>query len=155
MTPNEAADPRNTRMLWLQQEGLAPQRVTLRNPTLPPLRVDDYVRLSKSKQVFAKGYLPSWTEKVFQVSRIIDQHEPVEFKVKDWHGEEVQGSFYRAELQKVSKPVTFMIERIIRRRRNRQTAQYEYLIKWFGYGPQFNTWEHLDKQTVRTLKTRR
>jgi transposase InsO family protein len=155
MTPNEAAEPKNTRMLWLQQEGLAPQRVTLRNPTLPPLNIDDYVKLSKAKRIFDKGYLPSWTEEVFQVSRIIDQYQPVEYKVKDWNGEEVEGSFYRAELQKVNKPVTHMIEHIIRQRKNRQTGHQEYFIKWFGYGPQFNTWEQLDKQTVRALIKRK
>ena len=105
--------------------------------------------------MFAKGYLPRWTEEVFQVSRIIDWYQPVEYRVTDWHGEEVHGSFYRAELQKVNKPVTYMIEQIIRHRKNRQTARDEYLIKWLGYGPQFNTWEHLDKQTVRSLRMRR
>lgn len=155
MTPNQATDPRWTRLLREQQEAQVPQRVTLRNPTLPPLRINDYVRVSKTKRTFAKGYLPSWTEEVFQVARIIGQYEPIEYKIKDYLGEEIQGSFYRAELQPVSKPVTYMIEAILRQRRNRGTGEQEYLVKWLGYDARFNTWERLDKQTVQQLRQRR
>ena len=36
----------------------------------PKLKVDDHVRISKYKNIFAKGYTPNWSEEVFVVSKI-------------------------------------------------------------------------------------
>ena len=148
MTPNQATDPHNTHMLWLQQEGLAPQRVTFKPPpAVPMLAINDYVRISKAKQVFEKGYLPNWTEEIFKISTI-DKFKPTEYKLVDLLAREILGSFYRDELQKVDLPVTFMVEHIIRKRK-KNSNQMEYLVKWLGYGPEFNSWVlHIDKQTA-------
>src|SRR6266852_4716178 len=85
--------------LWTRQEAKGPQKVTPREPkTL--FKVDDEVRLSKAKQVFEKGYLPNWTEEIFTVSQVLNT-VPVQHKVKDYRNEEIVGSFYGPELQKV------------------------------------------------------
>ena len=36
----------------------------------PKFKVGDYVRISKYKNIFAKGYLPNWSEEVFVVDKI-------------------------------------------------------------------------------------
>ena len=36
----------------------------------PKFKVGDYVRISKYKNIFAKGYTPNWSEEVFVVSKI-------------------------------------------------------------------------------------
>ena len=36
----------------------------------PKFKVVDYVRISKYKNIFAKGYTPNWSEEVFIVSKI-------------------------------------------------------------------------------------
>ena len=36
----------------------------------PKFKVVDYVRISKYKNIFAKGYKPNWSEEVFVVSKI-------------------------------------------------------------------------------------
>ena len=144
---------RNLRLLWEIQKGLYPQKITQINPRLPRLKHDDYVRLSKAKKVFDKGNLPNWTEEVFQVSDIIRKFKPIQYKVKDYNGEVVDGSFYRAELQKIDKPISYMIEAILGSRR--RAGNTEYLIKWHGYGAQFNSWQILDKQTVKHIQKRR
>ena len=36
----------------------------------PKFKVGDHVRISKYKNIFAKGYAPNWSEKVFVVSKI-------------------------------------------------------------------------------------
>ena len=33
-------------------------------------KVGDYVRISKYKNIFAKGYMPNWSEEVFIISKI-------------------------------------------------------------------------------------
>ena len=60
------------------------------------------------------------------------------YKVEDYRNNEIEGSFYGAELQKVVKPAQYAIERVIRTRRVR--GQLQYLVKWLGYGPEHNSW---------------
>ena len=39
------------------------------NYKYPKFKVGDYVRISKYKNIFAKGYMPNWSEKVFVVDK--------------------------------------------------------------------------------------
>ena len=36
----------------------------------PKFKVGDYVRISKYKNIFAKGYTPNWSEEIFIISKI-------------------------------------------------------------------------------------
>jgi len=135
MAPNNVTENVEHR-LWTVQEQKGPQKVTLREAKTR-FQVGDDVRLSEAKQVFAKGYLPNWTEEIFTVSRVLNTI-PVQYKVQDVREQEIEGSFYGPELQKVTKPDQYAIERVIRRRRVR--GRMQYLVKWLGYGAEYNSW---------------
>ena len=62
-------------------------------------KVGDRVRISKFKNIFAKGYTPNWSRKIFNVNKINDTG-PYTHNIKDLNVEEVIGSFYDRELQK-------------------------------------------------------
>ena len=36
----------------------------------PKFKIGDHVKISKSKNIFAKGYTPNWSKEVFVVSKI-------------------------------------------------------------------------------------
>ena len=36
----------------------------------PKLRIDDIVRRSKYKNIFAKGYIPNWSKEVFVIKKV-------------------------------------------------------------------------------------
>ena len=36
----------------------------------PKFKVGDHIRISKCKNIFAKGYTPNWSEEVFVISKI-------------------------------------------------------------------------------------
>ena len=36
----------------------------------PKFKVDDHARISKYKNIFAKGYTPNWSKEVFVISKI-------------------------------------------------------------------------------------
>ena len=61
-------------------------------------KVDDRVRISKFKNIFAKGYTPNWSNEIFIVDKINDTI-PYTYNIKDLNGEEIIGSFYDRELQ--------------------------------------------------------
>ena len=62
-------------------------------------KVGDRVRISKFKNIFAKGYTPNWSTEIFIVVKINDT-VPYTYTLKDLNGEEIIGSFYDRELQK-------------------------------------------------------
>jgi transposase InsO family protein len=97
----------------------------------------DRVRIGQSRNTFKKGYTPSWTEELFTVSRV-NATTPVTYVLKDDSGEEVKGSFYKEELQKVGDKKVYRVEQIIQERKG--VGGKEYLVKWFGYNPSFNSW---------------
>lgn len=104
----------------------------------PKLKIGDTVRLSMTRMRFRKGYLPGWTDEIFQVAQVLNTNPP-NYKIKDLKGEILEGSFYEEELQKIYKDDDiFRIEHIIKKRRTKKGT--EYLIKWSGYPDSFNSW---------------
>ena len=62
-------------------------------------KVGDRVRISRHKNIFAKGYAPNWSSEIFIVDKINDT-VPYTYNLKDLNDEEIIGSFYDKELQK-------------------------------------------------------
>ena len=61
-------------------------------------KVGDRFRISKFKNIFAKGYAPNWSSEIFIVDKINDT-VPYTYNLKDLNDEEIIGSFYDKELQ--------------------------------------------------------
>ena len=57
------------------------------------LSIGDNVRISRYKNIFAKGYIPNWSEEVFAISKI-KSTVPWAYVISDLNGEEVIGTFY-------------------------------------------------------------
>ena len=62
-------------------------------------KVGDRVRISRYKNIFAKGYAPNSSSEIFIVDKINDT-VPYMYNLKDLNDEEIIGSFYDIELQK-------------------------------------------------------
>ena len=61
-------------------------------------KVGDRVRISKFKNIFAKGYAPNWSSEIFIVDKVNDTI-PYTYNLKNLNDEEIIGSFYDKELQ--------------------------------------------------------
>ena len=77
----------------------------------PKFKVGDHVRISKYKNIFAKGYTQNWSEEVF-VIRKIKNTIPWTYVISDLNAEPTTGSFFEKELQKTSHE-KFRIEKVI------------------------------------------
>ena len=60
----------------------------------------DRVRLNKKNRPFKKGYLPGWTEEVFVVTHV-RRHPVVTYRLSEWDGTPIKGTFYEPDVQKV------------------------------------------------------
>ena len=107
-------------------------------PVKYKFKIGDQVRISKIKRKFEKGYLPNYSKEIFTVSKKVPRNPPV-YKLKDYDGEELKGTFYDKELQKVIKhDDMYEVEKILKKRGKGKNV--EYLVKWSGYPDKFNSW---------------
>ena len=61
-------------------------------------KVGDHARISKYKNIFAKGYTPNWSEEVFLIKKVKNTF-PWTYVINDLNGEKIIGTFYEKELQ--------------------------------------------------------
>ena len=104
----------------------------------PKFKVGDRVRISKYKNIFAKGYMPNWSEEVFVIKKVKNT-VPWTYVINDLNGEEIIGTFYEKELQKTNQE-ELRIEKVIKRKANK------IYVKWKGYNNSFNSW--IDKASL-------
>ena len=104
----------------------------------PAFHIGDKVRISINKRLFEKGSTSNWSEEIFEISNIIRTTKPIVYRIKDLIDEEIEGSFYKEQLQKTHQSI-YRIERVIRKRQKANGTR-EALVKWAGYGDKFNSW---------------
>ena len=84
------------------------------NDKNPKFKVGDHVRISKYKNIFAKGYTPNWSEEVFVIKKVKNT-VPWTYVINDLNGEEIIGTFYEKELQTTNQQ-EFRVEKVIKRK---------------------------------------
>ena len=77
-------------------------------------KVGDHVKISKYKNIFAKGYVPNWSEEIFIIKKIKNTVSWT-YVINDLNGEEIIGTFYENELQKTDQK-EFRIEKVLKKR---------------------------------------
>lgn len=129
--------------------GIAPSKVTKKNekvilarayshvkiidPIPAKFKVDDFVRISKYREAFEKGYTPNWSNEIFKVAKV-RQTNPRVYLLTDHSGQEIHGTFYNQELLKVQYPDIFLVEKILRKKGDK------LFVKWLGFSNAHNSW---------------
>lgn len=104
--------------------------------------VGQFVRVSRAKLLFEKGFVSGWSEEIFKISKVSMRQRIYIYELEDLKGEKIEGFFYTEELTLVGdKRVnqnSYIIERIIDTRG--RGKKKEVLVKWVGYPNKFNSW---------------
>ena len=95
-------------------------------------KVGDRIRISKYKNIFAKGYMPNWSEEIFIIIKIKNT-VPWTYVLNDLNGEEIIGTFYENELQKTNQKES-RIEKVHKKKCDK------LYVKWKGYDNSFSSW---------------
>ena len=98
----------------------------------PKFKVGDNVRISKYKNIFAKGCVSNWSQEVFIVNEIKNT-VPWTYAINDLNGEKITGTFHEKELQKTNQK-EFRIGKVLTRK------GHKLYVKWKGYDNSFNSW---------------
>lgn len=135
MTPNEVCAETAMQVFRNLYDGFTCP--TNRSPK--KFKVGDNVRLSKLRGVFDKKYEQSYTDEIFTVKECIRRKYPV-YKLVDYDGEPIEGTFYEYELQKVrlTKDYMYKVEKILKKRT--VGGEKQLLIRFKGYPSKFDTW---------------
>ena len=104
----------------------------------PKFKVGDDVRISKYKNIFAKGYTPNWSKEIPVIKKVKNK-VPWTYIINDLNGEKIIGTFYEKKLQKTNQK-EFRIEKVIKRKGDK------LYVKWKGYDSLFNSW--IDKKDL-------
>ena len=140
-TPTEARNPENHQHVFnaLYDKKLTQRermRKTKPKPQKPIYKIGDRVRIDRKKGIFEKSYTQTFTEEIFQVTKV-QTTDPITYKLSDLDGEEILGSFYKENLVKTSQEIYF-IDHIIKRRV--VNGVKEVLVSWVGYSDKYNSW---------------
>ena len=130
MTPVQASKKLNERKVYAK---LYEDELWKKNK-LAKFKVGDKVRISKWKKGFEKGFTPNWTEEIFIVKNV-SYTKPTTYKLKDLLGDDVEGSFYEQELQRVKQEI-FRIDEVL----EKDDENGEAYVSWSGYPDKFNEW---------------
>ena len=80
----------------------------------PKFKVGGHVRIYKYKNIFAKRYMPNWSEEIFVIKKIKNA-VPWTYVINDLNGEKIISTFYEQELQG-TRQNEFRIEKVIKRK---------------------------------------
>lgn len=105
----------------------------LSNRKPPKYQVGDFVRISKYKADFTKGYRPSWSTEIFKIDQV-RKTIPVTYWLKDTSNQTIAGGFYEQEIQKVKYPNVYLVEKILKRKGDK------VFVKWLGFDSKHNSW---------------
>jgi hypothetical protein len=101
----------------------------------PPRKfnVGEQVRISKHKSIFTKGYIPNWTNEVFEIFRV-QPTLPETYYLRDKKGEILQGGFYGHEISKSNTGDVYLVEKVLKRKDDK------VLVRWLGFNQSQDSW---------------
>ena len=77
-----------------------------------------------------------------QNNKILKKSTPITYIIEDLLDKDISGKFYKEQLQKVDMPLTFVIDKIHKRRTRK--GKREALVRWRGYPVHFTQWIPLE-----------
>ena len=104
----------------------------------PKFKIGDLVRISKYKNIFAKGYVSNWSEEVFIIKKVKNT-VPRAYVISELKGEEILEKFYEKKLQKTNQE-ELRVEKVMKRKDDK------LYVKWKDYNSSFNSWT--DKKDI-------
>jgi hypothetical protein len=121
-------------------------------PDKNDIQVGDKVRLSTSKNKIEKSPL-NWTEELFtvvKVSKPRNELNPIRYKVEDNSGTIVKATFFRTELQKITKienkdklKIKYEVDKFVKL--IRKGGKFYIKVRWKGYNATDDTLEPINK----------
>jgi len=133
--------PEDSVALWqLQYNTLAKpsSKKTLPQVQRFKFKVGDLVRVSHLRTTFQREYDERWSRELFVINgRFMTEYIP-QYRVKDYAGEEISGTFYQHQLKKAYEQDAYLVEKVVKS--TKRGGEKRYLVRWKGWPPKYDTW---------------
>jgi hypothetical protein len=96
------------------------------------------VRRTYELTPFDKAYYPNWTDKTYEITKIIKKPQKSQYILKDYKNNSLKRRFYPEEIQRISPNTEYRVEKVLRKRKI--NGKLEFLVKWMGYPSSDNSW---------------
>lgn len=129
--------------LWKLQYASQPKSTAARKPSISRVRgfkykIGDLVRVSFLRRAFQREYDERWSRELFVVNeRFISDGIP-QYRLKDYSGEVVSGTFYENQLKKAYEQYRYLVETVLRTRK--RGGRKELLVRWRGWPSKYDSW---------------
>lgn len=127
---------KNAGALWKRLYGNA---LTREGGKKSAIKRGDAVRIYVERTPFTKGYVPQFSQETFRVKKR-KTNRPHTFQVETQDGHTRPGRFYKEELARAAFDDKATVEKAIRRRKNKDTGEWEYLVKWVDQPIETASW---------------
>ena len=139
------------RLMYLKKSPVTTKKLQPRKPKPKKyvFKIGALVRISHLKWAFQRDYMQKWSTEVFKVSGRYFRDEIPVYKLQDLMGDDVLGTFYNSELQRITdknNESLWKIEKILRTRKKRGIG-IQCLIRWSGFPKKFDSW--IDKKEIK------
>ena len=104
----------------------------------PKYKVGDSVRIWKERGTFHRGYMEDFTREHFTISKVLINLPVPRYKLNDYNGDEIVGSFFEDELVHYN-PSEFYESEVVQQRKTKKRG-LEYLVHYIGYPDSMNQW---------------
>ena len=103
-------------------------------------KVGQSVRISHIRHVFDRQVSQKWSGELFIIDKRFKREGIPIYKLRDWSGEDIEGSFYESELQAVNvdEMTEYRVEKVLKRRTINKRK--EVLVRWLHWPPKYDSW---------------
>ena len=103
-------------------------------------KIGDKVRITQLRNIFSGEYDKIRTGEVFNISSTFWRNNIPIYRMKDYNGEEITGTFYQSELQKIDikDNELWKIEKILKTKGKGHNKQLN--VKWLNWSHKFDSW---------------
>jgi hypothetical protein len=121
--------------------------------TPPTYSVRQTVKISNEKMRFAKGLEQNWTLTVLRITKVLRRSPRHVFELEHLRGKSIDGRFCVLDFTpvKITRRIEYQEDKILNSRV--RCGIRESLVRWRGYGPDFNSW--IPAFVIRRLRRRR
>ena len=105
------------------------------------LEVGDNVRVSVLKRTFDQEYDKKWSGEIFQINSRFVRDGLSLYKLRDFLGEDIKGTFYESELSlvNVDKDQIWKVSKVLIQCK-RKGKNKEYYVRWLHWPKKFDSW---------------
>lgn len=111
-------------------------------------KVGDLVRVSFLRRTFQREYDERWSRELFVVNERFMSDGLPQYRLKDYAGEVVSGTFYENQLKKAYEQYRYLVETVLRSRK--RGGRKQLLVRWRGWPSKYDSW--IDEKDVSSLK---